>query len=329
MNRCYQLHKDELDDYALVPYELTKIKANMYIDKSASFIRWNHSLWVIITNGNPYTDFWIAVSVEEDPEILFMNQGTCDKSSFIYKSGLNNCIKFISMFHNILIEIAKERVNSDLLIDILKHQDWRGISSAQINQICKNLTECIKERSIMSINEIGYRGASLSHGANYNAKRDYLTTKNPNAREKMSKAEEITIPALCKAISDNFPNVSLEFVEQNKNTRRGYGVDLTNIGVKFIDHERCVFQGNLTVANKPFGIGTIEYQFKTGEFYRVSYSDKTTRSRKLHSLILHNENEGNELLSFISKYLYSQEDYENNIDINGFTTSKVRKNNEK
>ena len=172
------------------------------------------------------------------------------------------------------------------------------------------LQDMIVESVTKTLNEIGYRGTALTHGANYNAQQDYDSTNNPNARSKMSKAEEMTIPTLCKAISDNFPNLILEFVELNQNTRRGYGVDLTNISVKFIDHSRCVFQGQLTVANKPFGKGTIEYQFNTGEFYRVSYSDKTTRSRKLHKLILHNVSQGQKLLSFISNYLYSPEDFE-------------------
>ena len=35
------------------------------------------------------------------------------------------------------------------------------------------------------INEIGYRGAALTHGANYNAQQDYMNSRNPNARTKM------------------------------------------------------------------------------------------------------------------------------------------------
>lgn len=186
----------------------------------------------------------------------------------------------------------------------------------------EELKSIVSEEVSSLLMEIGYRGAALAHGANYNAEKDYLSNHNSNARIKMNRAEEITLPSLNKAINDNFPNLVLEFVEQNKNTRRAYGVDLNNITIRYVDNTRCVFQGQLTVANKPFGIGSIEYQFNSGEFFRVSYSDKTTRSKRLHTLILHNETEGKVLLSFISQYLYAQEDFENDVNVKGAMPSK-------
>ena len=98
---------------------------------------------------------------------------------------------------------------------------------------------------------------------------------------------------------------------------------MTFIEVKYLNNERVVLKGKLKVSLKEFGVGTIEYQFNTQKFYRVSYSDKTTRSRRIHSLIPHNKEELNKLLSFISKYMYSQEDYQHNIDTNGPTSSKA------
>ena len=162
------------------------------------------------------------------------------------------------------------------------------------------------------IDEIGYRGAALAHGANYNAQKDYEQNQNKNAKIKMGKSENITLPALSKAINDNFPSLILEFVEHNDETNRSYPVDMT-----------FILKGKLKVSLKEFGVGTIEYQFNTQKFYRVSYSDKTTRSRKIHSLIPHNKKDLNQLLSFISKYMYSQEDYQHNIDINGSKSSKA------
>lgn len=173
------------------------------------------------------------------------------------------------------------------------------------------------------IDEIGYRGAALAHGANYNAQKEYEQNQNKNAKTKMGKSENITLPALSKAINDNFPSLILEFVEHNDETNRSYPVDMTFIEVKYLNNERVVLKGKLKVSLKEFGIGTIEYQFNTQKFYRVSYSDKTTRSRKIHSLIPHNKEELNQLLSFISKYMYSQEDYQHNIDTNGPTISKA------
>lgn len=172
------------------------------------------------------------------------------------------------------------------------------------------------------VNEIGYRGAALTHGANYNAQQDYMNSRNPNARTKMGGSENITMKALSLAIHDNLPNLNLEFVEHNEKTNQSYPVDLRFTDVKYIDNERVVLHGQLTVSLRPFGIGAIEYNFNTQDFYRVSYSDKTTRSRKLHTLIPHNEDVINNLLTFISNYLYSREDYETNINVNGSTSSK-------
>ena len=126
-------------------------------------------------------------------------------------------------------------------------------------------------------------------------------------RAKWKKNENISLEALSLAIRDNFPNSILEFVEKNQATNRAYSVDLHFTEVKYINKERCILKGKLDVASKPFGVGTIEYNFNTQEFYRVSYSDKTTRSRRLHTLIIHNEDVADNLLTFISNYLYSTE----------------------
>lgn len=173
-----------------------------------------------------------------------------------------------------------------------------------------------------NINEIGYRVASLAQGANYNAQKDYEENMSQNARSKMAKSENIALPALTQALKDNFPEFKLEFVEHNDNTNRSYPVDLIFSEIKYLDTDRIVIKGQLIVSLKQFGVGTIEYQFNTQKFYRVSYSDKTTRSRKIHTLIAHNKKLLDNFLSFVTKYMYSNEDYQNNIDINGYTASK-------
>lgn len=182
------------------------------------------------------------------------------------------------------------------------------------NMICESVRK--------AINEIGYRTAALTHGANYNAQQDYLNSMNYNARTKMGASENLTMDALSLAIHDNFPNLNLEFVEHNSKTNQSYPVDLHYTDVKYIDDERLVLHGQLTVSLKSFGVGAIEYNFNTQEFYRVSYSDKTTRSRKLHTLIGHNKEQINQLLTFVSNYLYAREDYETDVNINGSTKSK-------
>lgn len=159
---------------------------------------------------------------------------------------------------------------------------------------------------------------------NIYAQKDYEMNQNRNAKSKMKQSENITLIALTHAIKVNLPNLILEFVEHNNATNRSYPVDMTFDTIKFIDKERVVFKGYLDMPSSiPSGVGTIEYNFSTGQFYRVSYSDKTTRSRRLHSLIVHNKDVVNDLLTFISNYLYSTEDNEHTVDVNGPTPSKV------
>ena len=146
----------------------------------------------------------------------------------------------------------------------------------------------------------GYRGAALTHGANYNAQEDYMNNKNDAARLKMGQSENVTLKALSLAIHDKFPHLTMEFVEHNDKTNQSYPVDFKFTNAKYIDNERFVLQGNLIVSLTPFGVGTVEYNFNTGDFYRVSYSDKTTRSRKLHTLFPHNNDVIKEVLTFIS-----------------------------
>lgn len=183
------------------------------------------------------------------------------------------------------------------------------------------VTDSVKQ----ALQEITYRQAALAHGANYNAQQDYNANRNQNARIKMKNSESLTIPALTQAIKSNFPNLTLEFVEHNNDTNRSYPVDFTFNDVKYIDKARVVLAGYLDMPTSiPSGNGTIEYQFNTQTFYRVSYSDRTTRSRRIHGLTSHNVETTNKLLAFITNYLYSTEDYENNVNVNGSTPSKPR-----
>lgn len=204
----------------------------------------------------------------------------------------------------------------------MQRKDIYGKYRIRMKQIIKLTESDIHNIVRQVIKEIGYRGAALTHGANYNAQQDYMNSRNPNARTKMGGSENLTMKALSLAIHDNFPNLTLEFVEHNEKTNQSYPVDLRFTDVKYIDNERVVLHGQLTVSLRTFGIGAIEYNFNTQDFYRVSYSDKTTRSRKLHTLLPHNEEQIKRVLTFASNYLYAREDYETNINTNGSTPSK-------
>lgn len=132
----------------------------------------------------------------------------------------------------------------------------------------------------------------------------------------MNQSENMTNSALSLAINDNFPDLILEFVEHNEKTNRSYPVDLKFKEVKYHDNDRIVFLGDLTVSLKEFGVGTIECQFNTQSFCRVSYSDKTTRSRKIHNLIVDNTETVSNLLSFVSNHMCSNKDLESNNNTN-------------
>jgi len=69
-----------------------------------------------------------------------------------------------------------------------------------------------------------------------------------------------------------------------------------------MDKNRVVFHGNLIVSFIDFGTGYIEYDFINHEFYRVSFSDKTYRSRRLFSLIPHNLERINDVIDHLQKY---------------------------
>ena len=97
-------------------------------------------------------------------------------------------------------------------------------------------------------------------------------------------------------------NLLFEFVEHNNKTNQSYPIDLQYAKIKYMDKNRVVFHGNLIVSFIDFGTGYIEYDFINHEFYRVSFSDKTYRSRRLFSLIPHNLERINDVIDHLQKY---------------------------
>ena len=112
----------------------------------------------------------------------------------------------------------------------------------------------------------------------------------------------IDLSSLNQTIQSKFPNLRLEFVEHNDATNRSYPIDMEYSSVKYIDKDRVVFDGKLQVAGNPFETGTIEYNFNTGEFNRVYYSEKTTLCRRMNRhwhMTVHNSEIVNPLLAFL------------------------------
>lgn len=116
--------------------------------------------------------------------------------------------------------------------------------------------------------------------------------------------EETRMDALTLIINEKFPDLILEFIEKNQSTNMAYSVNFHFVEIKYFNDGRCILRGKLDVANKPWGVASIEYDFNEQEFYRVSYSDKTARIRRLHTytLYVHNTDVVNDLLSFIINY---------------------------
>ena len=110
------------------------------------------------------------------------------------------------------------------------------------------------------------------------------------------------LETLSVEIHNKISNLLFEFVEHNNKTNQSYPIDLQYAKIKYMDKNRVLFHGNLIVSFIDLGTGYIEYDFINHEFYRVSFSDKTYRSRRLFSLIPHNLERINDVIDHLQKY---------------------------
>lgn len=189
----------------------------------------------------------------------------------------------------------------------------------RLNEV--ELKDLIRESVDNILYEIGYRTATLTHGANYNAKMDKKTTNNPNAMSKANKSNNLKLPVLTRAVNDNFPNLMLPFMEEGADMF--YSVVLYFQEMAFINSERFVLKGKLTISGNKTQTGCVEYNFSTGKFYRVIVmANGAIRRTKEIEIDPDGKPLFDSLLTFMSNCLYSNEDYENNININGSTPSK-------
>jgi len=173
-----------------------------------------------------------------------------------------------------------------------------------------------------ALNEIGYRGAALAQGANYNASIDNKNN-NINAKNKMDKAQRLRLPALNQAISDNFDGLYMIFIETDRKSHMSYTVRFQLEEIIHSDMERFVMYGKIRIANENPKQGRIEYQFKSGKFYRVNfYGNGTIRRINPLEIDWETKDEVYRFLTFMSIYLYAIEDYENHVNVNGSTPSK-------
>jgi|GEM_PF-2230714 len=186
------------------------------------------------------------------------------------------------------------------------------------SEIRKLVTNIVNE----ALNEIDYRGAALAQGANYNASIDNKNN-NVNAKQKMASSEAMILSAINQAIHDNFPTLLLTFIETKKDTHTSYPIDFAFQELRSITNKRFVMYGTINIAYREKIRGCIEYQFKSGKFYRVNfYGNGTIRRINPLEIDWETKNEVYRFLTFMSNYLYATEDYENNVNVNGSTPSK-------
>ena len=115
----YMLKDLELAEYTCLLPAQTGLECCIHIDESNSFRRWAHPMWVIVSDGNPYENPWVAISVSESPEIIcYGNWNPEIKEQFSFP--IQGCKEFVRLFNIALKDIAEERVDSSVIYDILE-----------------------------------------------------------------------------------------------------------------------------------------------------------------------------------------------------------------
>ncbi len=127
----------ELAEYTRILPKMSGIPYLMYIDESSSYKRWGHPLWMIVSDGDPYCDKWVAISISADPHILTVgNQLTHSEGEL---SDKNECMEFVAKFHAIISDIATEETDSGMIYDILEHHVWKDLTTTDISNLRNQL----------------------------------------------------------------------------------------------------------------------------------------------------------------------------------------------
>lgn len=185
----------------------------------------------------------------------------------------------------------------------------------------KEFKQIAKESVKSVLTEIGYRTATLPHGANYNAMKNKEAGGDPNAVSKMNAADPLRLMSLNSAIHSNLPNLRLDFIERNS-ANQFYSVVLNFNEIRYIDRVYFVMFGSMSIAGREPEMGYIEFNFRTRMFYRVRlYASGTVRRIYPQSMNKDYMSVFKNFLSFVTNFLYSDGDCENSVDTNGPTTS--------
>lgn len=166
------------------------------------------------------------------------------------------------------------------------------------------------------LNVIGYRGAVLPHGTNYNAIRNKSQNKDTNA------ADQERSKAITQSILDFFPSLKLHYIERDK-ANQFYSVEFSFLEMRAFENDRFVMKGNLSISGEEPKQGYVEFNYQQQSFYRVNFYGKGT-VRRIYPLMMDNDYEDvlQSFLSFVSNIGYSEKDNEYEVGTNGPTMSK-------
>lgn len=200
----YKLDNMELAEYTRIFPKLTGINNCLYVDECSSFERWKHPLWVIISNGDPYIDYWVALSISENPEVIAVGNSF---SSDVATIDIDECKLFISKLHSILFDIAMETVDSDILYDLLSECDWRTLTGKDILDIQYNF---YGKYSLVDTNtDYNFPLAEMSILRPKDTKLNFCIWIEPNGRTTEHKDERIKFQDSNSTISTTFYPIRL------------------------------------------------------------------------------------------------------------------------
>lgn len=197
------------------------------------------------------------------------------------------------------------------------------------------LTESDLKRIVKQvINEIGYRAATLSMGANMKASHDIdngiLHRKGKiDNMEKLDKSAKLYYQALSNSVIDNVGVFTLLFTKKEKEGYLTSKVSFHFNEIIYLDTKCFIMQGHTEMSKHPIPSSKyrpkpryvqVEYNFQTQKFYEVVYCANGT-IRRLGELKLmtaqdvgeRNQAIANKLILHMTNCMYSIEDYESSI----------------
>lgn len=143
----------------------------------------------------------------------------------------------------------------------------------------------------------------------------------------MIQSNDIGLEAITLVLHDNFPSMTLNFIETDK-ANQSYPVVFQFEKVVLDNDERFVLKGKISVCGKPYETGYIEYQYIPGKkwpsnFYRVTYSGNGVL-KHMFPLEPHPRftRDVEDVWAFMRNFKYAEKDNETTINLNGPTNSK-------